>query len=354
MVVPKETGTRELAGFVMGLALVAGLTGFAFSVGGLPGLALFGPLVLALLAGAAVRAVVSARARDAERGSTWLDHAQPGVRFAAKVLLRVGIVFLGVRLDLRALLGVGPTVLAGSVLGVLVAFITVEWLGGRLGVDRGLRRAVAVGTGVCGATAIAAAVPVLRAEDEHASLAITVVSVLGTVGVVMFALWDALAAGSARLVAMVAGASLQEVGHVVAAGAVVGGTEGDLALLIKLSRVVLLAPALMLLGWLVRREAKAAAPSAGGVAKLPPLVPPFVLGFLGFSAVTSLGWLSVGAVGQLTLLGTVLTAAAMAGIGLGVHFGPLRRSGGKAVLLGVAGFVAMVVVMGAYYGITLS
>jgi len=331
-----------------GLAVVIVITFLAFELARVPGFKLLGPLVLALLGGAAWRLGRSGR----------IAGVMPGARFAAKVLLRLGIVLLGVRLDMRALAAVGPTVLAGSALGVLVAFTAIELVGRRWRVAPDLRRSIAVGTAVCGASAIAAALPVLRAEEKHASLSVAVVSVLGTLGVVAFAAWDGLAVVSSRVVAAVAGASLQEVGHVVAAGAAVGGPEGDLALLVKLSRVVLLAPVLMLLGWWLRREAASNPGSVAGVQaaggrRLPPIVPGFVIGFLALSAVTSLGWLSAETVRYLTLGGTLLTAAAMAGIGLGVQFRGLGRAGRQALVLGVVGFVALLLVMSAYYTLML-
>lgn len=364
-------GVARARALAPGLALVVALTFGAFELARLPGTRLLGPLVLALLGGAGWRLVAGRTERT----------VGPGARHAAKVWLRLGIVLLGVRLDMRALAAVGPTVLVGSAIGVAVAFAVVELLGRRMGVPKDLRRSVAVGTGVCGASAIAAALPVLRAEERHASLSVAVVSVLGTLGVVAFAAWDGLALVSSRLLAAVAGASLQEVGHVVAAGAAVGGADGDLALLVKLSRVVLLAPVLMLLGWWLRFEAAggggagtrgAARGAANGAARgapggalagpalgapgsharqpvLPPLVPGFVVGFLALSAATSLGLLSAAAVSHLTTAATLLTAAAMAGIGLGVDFRGLGRAGRQALTLGLAGFGALVGAMSWYY-----
>jgi len=346
-------GTSRLKPLLAGLAVIVLLTFLAFELARVPGFKLLGPLVLALLGGAGWRLASGTRTAA----------VAPGARFAATFLLRLGIVLLGVRLDMRALAAVGPTVLVGSALGVLVAFGAVEAIGRRWGVPRDLRRSIAVGTGVCGASAIAAALPLLKPEEKHVSLSVAVVSVLGTLGVVAFAAWDGLALVSSKLVAVIAGATLQEVGHVVAAGAAVGGGEGDLALLVKLSRVVLLAPVLMLLGWLLRREAvrdgarateeAPGAPAAGNRRRLPPLVPGFVLGFLALSGVTSLGWLSADAVTYLTLGGTLLTAAAMVGIGLGVQFRGLGRAGRQAVSLGVVGFFAMLIVMSSYYALTL-
>lgn len=346
----QETG--RFKPLLAGLAVVVLLTFLAFELARVPGFKLLGPLVLALLGGAGWRLASGTRTAT----------VAPGARFAATFLLRLGIVLLGVRLDMRALAAVGPTVLVGSALGVLVAFGAVEAIGRRWGVPRDLRRSIAVGTGVCGASAIAAALPLLKPDEKHVSLSVAVVSVLGTLGVVAFAAWDGLALVSSKLVAVIAGATLQEVGHVVAAGAAVGGGEGDLALLVKLSRVVLLAPVLMLLGWWLRREAVRdgaratevpGAAATGTKRRVPPLVPGFVLGFLALSGVTSLGWLSADAVTYLTLGGTLLTAAAMVGIGLGVQFRCLGRAGRQAVSLGVVGFFAMLIVMSSYYALTL-
>lgn len=323
-----------------GLLVVAVLTAAAYGAARVPGVALLGPLVLALLFGVAVGALPSAR----RRAPRWA----PGVRFAGRTLLKVGIVLLGVRLDARALLELGPWVLAGSVLGVLAAFAAIEFTGRALRVPTDLRRIVAIGTAVCGASAIAAALPVLRAREAHASVAIGAISLIGTVGVVAFAAWDALALAPAALIGALAGATLQEVGQVVAAGAAVGGAPGDLALLIKLSRVVLLAPVLVGLAWWGRaRTGDVVEQHDAGRTPLP--VPPFVLGFVALGVLTSAGLLDASVVALATALGTLLTAAAMVGIGLGVDARSVGPAGRSALLLAVVGFAALIVVMGAYY-----
>ncbi len=320
-----------------GLLVVAVLTAAAYGAARVPGVALLGPLVLALLFGVAGGAVPFAR-RHAPR-------LAPGVRFAGRTLLKVGIVLLGVRLDARALIELGPWVLAGSVLGVLASFAAIEVTGRALRVPTDLRRIVAIGTAVCGASAIAAALPVLRAREAHASVAIGAISLIGTVGVVAFAAWDALALAPAALVGALAGATLQEVGQVVAAGAAVGGAPGDLALLIKLSRVVLLAPVLVGLAWWGR----ATGVDAASAARRPFPIPPFVIGFVALGVLTSAGLLGPSVVALATTLGTLLTAAAMAGIGLGVDARSVGPAGRAALVLAVVGFAALIVVMGAYY-----
>lgn len=330
-----------------GLALGAALTALAYAAARLPPLGVVGPVVLALLAGVAIGATAPVRRQSAALA--------PGVRFAARGLLKAGIVLLGVRLDARALVDLGPWVLAGSVLGAAVAFAAIEVAGRALRVPVDLRRSVAIGTAICGASAIAAALPVLRAKPAHASVAIGAISLLGTLGVLGFAAADALALAPAAWLAALAGATLQEVGHVVAAGATVGGAEGDLALLVKLSRVVLLAPALLVLavGSRAPRTADGGRQPGAGAPR-PAALPPFVVGFLALGAATSAGLLSAPLVAATATAGALLTAVAMAAIGLGVDVRGLGAAGRAALVLGAVGFAALVVALGGYYALVLA
>lgn len=330
-----------LARLAPGLALATAAAAAAYAAARAPGLALVGPLVLALLIGIGLRATAPVRRR--------VPALAPGVAFAARAVLKLGIVFLGVRLDARALVELGPWVLGGAVIGAVVAFMAVELVGRAARVPTDLRRSVAIGTAICGASAIAAAIPVLRARPAHATAAIAAISLLGTAGVLGFAALHAAALLPPDLVAVLAGATLQEVGHVVAAGAAVGGAAGDLALPVKLARVVLLAPALVLLALALRGEPTAAATPG----RRPALLPPFVVGFLLLGAATSAGWLPPAAVAGATTTGAVLTATAMAAIGLGVDGRAAGAAGRSALTLGAVGFAALTLTLAGYYAVAL-
>lgn len=330
-----SAGSASLAERLGHGALVAALTLAAFGLARVPVGASLGPLVVALILGATLAATGWARTRRLGE--------RPGVRFVARDVLRLGIVLLGARLDVRVLLELGPWALAGSVLGVAVAFTAVELTGRAFDVPKELRRAVAIGTAICGASAIAAALPLLRARAEHASLAIATISVVGTAGVLGFAGWNALVGAMPPQAALLAGATLQEVGHVVAAGDALGPAASEQALLVKLSRVVLLAPTLLILGWWTRRErAREGGPAA-------PLIPGFVAGFLVTSALVSVGAIPATVATGLAQAGVIATAAAMAAIGLGVDLRVLRTRGRAAAVLGVAGFAALLCAMALYY-----
>lgn len=337
-----------LARLVPGLALVTLLTAAAWLLARLPGFALLGVLALALLLGVAARALLGAAPEVA-----------PGARFSAKRLLRLGVVLLGARLQLDLLAAAGPTALwlAGAV--VVAGVVGMELLGRWFGVRPGLRRMLAVGTAVCGASAIAAAAPVARADDDEAAMAVALVSLLGAAGVVAFALLAEPLGLAVHTYALLAGSTLHEVGHVLAAGAALGPEALDLATLVKLVRVALLAPVLLLVGAFVRGSARrerragdgadeAVVPGAPGLRAGAPAVPAplpgFVIGFLLLGAARAAGALPGAWVEPLSSGSLLLTAAAMAGIGLGVDPAGLRRAGGRAFLLALAGFGASLVV----------
>ncbi len=150
-----------------GLFLVAFLTLLAYGAARLPFLSVVGPLVVGLLLGMGWRAVFGLPGQ-----------AEAGARFAAKTILKVGIALLGVRLDFLLLAQVGPAVLLG--------LFFIERLGRRLGLSRGLRLALAVGTSICGASAIVAAAPIIGARDEEIGVSVSVISVLGTLLVLAY------------------------------------------------------------------------------------------------------------------------------------------------------------------------
>lgn len=324
-----------------GLTLVTVLTAAAYLAAEVPVLSVIGPLVLALLVGLAWRAAVGLPAS-----------AAAGARFAGKTVLKIGIVLLGIRLDFLLLVEVGPVVLLGNVLVVCGGLVFVEWLGRKMGLDRGLRLALAVGTSICGASAIVAAVPIIRATEEDAGVSVTVISLLGTLAVLGYVLLAAVVDVPIQVYGLLVGATLQEVAQVVAAGYTASNESGDLALLVKLARVALLAPALIVLNLLLRRqlqaEGEASTDGDGSKTALPPLVPWFLTGFLIMGALNSLGAIPTALGRPVHQASLMLTAAAMAGIGLMVDFSAFRYVGRRAVLLGAAGFGLLVAIMVPY------
>lgn len=308
-------------------------------------LSLVGPLILALVLGVLIRHWRGVRASETA-----------GTRFAAKTLLRLGVVLLGVRLDVGLLVDVGILVLIGSLAAVGAGIALVEVVGRRLKLPKGLRLALAVGSGVCGASAILAATSVTRINDEEAGIAVGVISLVGTVGVVCFALVSALAQPNPLGYGFLVGLTLQEVGQVVAAGYASSAVSGDAATIAKLARVAMLAPTLLLLAATQRRagcrdrtQPKRQRVRTGFKLHLHFSqvtgqwgVPPFLLGFLAMAALQSFGLLPP----MLSVVADkgsiILTAAAMAGLGLGIEFAAFRKLGPSAITVGFIAFAGLV------------
>lgn len=321
-----STFRSDFSNLLPGLALTAVLTAVGYALARLPGVQVVGALGVALLLGLAWRAVFGLP-----------ETLKPGAAFSARTLLRVGVVLLGVRLNFALLAEAGPTVLLLDLLVIGIGIAFTERLGAWLGLPRALRLAVAVGSSICGASAIAAATPVIGADDDEVSVAVGIVSLLGTLGVVAFTLLGPVLQLSAQVYGMMAGSTLHEVAHVLAAGAAQGAQALDIATVTKLTRVALLAPALLAIGAVLRRVDRNAKTDKGE-SPAAPLLPGFLVGFLAVGVLNSLGVIPRFAADGMQSASLLLTAASMAGIGLGVDFAVLRRLGAKASVVGVAAF----------------
>ena len=340
--------TQDISSRLPGLALTVLIACAAVLLAGLPGVktGLFSGLPLIKILGALGWALVL--------GVLWRSVAglpvslKAGVSTSARTVLRLGIVLLGVRLNFATLASSGLVILALDALIVLVGIVAIERLGKALGFSRGLRLSLAFGTGICGASAAVAAGSIVGASDEEVSIAVGTVSLLGTFGVLGFIVLREPLGLSPQHYGLLTGSTLQEVGQVIAAASAGSGAALDTATLTKLTRVALLAPALLIASSLVRlRDARKVVADSIGEDRQP-LVPLFLLGFLSVGLLNSLGAFAPNVSSALQQLSVLLTTMAMAGIGLGVDLKAVRRVGLKAMLLGAIGFALLVILAGAF------
>jgi uncharacterized integral membrane protein (TIGR00698 family) len=163
---------------------------------------------------------------------------------------------------------------------------------------------------------------------------------LGTAGVFFYVLVGPFLGLSNRELGILTGSTLHEVAQVVAAAFTWGPESGDMATMVKLTRVVLLAPALIVVGWAHRRLTAGEGGMVAYTWKEPP-IPWFVVGFLAVGGVNTMGWLPAPAVATLTQASIFLMAIAMAAMGLNTDWALLRKAGVKAFATGAAGFFAL-------------
>ncbi|MBD2847029.1 putative sulfate exporter family transporter [Paenibacillus sp. IB182496] len=336
-----------VAQLLPGVGITVALAGAATLLARLPLLSVLGPLVLALLLGIGYRSL----ARLPET-------AGAGIVFSSQKLLRAGIILLGLRLDLGDIVRAGPHVLVLAVLQLAFALAAVYVLAKRLGVGDNLSLLTACGTAICGAAAVVAIAPQLRASRDETAAAAAVVALLGTGFTLLYTGLYPVLGLTPDGYGMLTGGSLHEVAHALAGAAAGGQSAIEAALLVKLTRVALLVPVALGLGlWAARRDSRRMpedrrSPEYGGRAatrgrkrRLP--VPWFIAGFLVMSGANTAGWIPAAWTALALQAAYVGLAAAMAGLGLGVQFGQFRRLGLRvaiaagigSVLLGALGYV---------------
>lgn len=266
----------------------------------------------------------------------------PGLRFAAK-RLRLGVVLLGAQLLLSDIAGLGVGMVATVIAVVVIGIFGTLLVGRMLGVAPGQRLLIACGFSICGAAAVAAADGVVDAEEEDVVTAIALVVIFGTLMIPAVPLLATLFGLSSEQAGLWAGGSTHEVAQVVAIGGTLGGSALGAAVVVKLARVLMLAPVLAVLGWQQRRTT--VVPEG---TKRPPLVPVFVLGFLAMVALRSTGLLSESAVEAAQLGQTVLLSAAMFALGCSVRLATMKSVGLRPFVLASAstGLVASTALTG--------
>ncbi|WP_413729777.1 YeiH family protein [Sodalis sp. RH22] len=318
-----------------GLLLAAAITLAAIRAGDLPAVAGLGlgALTLAILAGMVLGNIIT---------PAWLHQCDPGVQFARQRLLRLGIILYGFRLTFQQIGAVGATGVVIDVLMLSSTFLLACRLGCRgLGLDRQTAMLIGAGSSICGAAAVLATAPVLKADADKTAVAVATVVLFGTAALFLYPALFALNAHyhwlsvSATAFGIYTGSTLHEVAQVVAAGHAVGPEAENAAVISKMIRVMLLAPFLLLLSaWLRRRT-----PGAHGPAGAPLAFPWFALGFIAVAGVNSLPLLPPRLIAAITTLDTWLLAMAMAALGLTTHIGALKRAGLRPLLLALALFL---------------
>lgn len=252
-----------------------------------------------------------------------------GVDYAKGMLLRAGIVLYGLRVTFQDVMGVG---LAGVVIDVIVVagvFCAATWIGTRvLKLDRDTAMLIGAGSAICGAAAVLAAEPVIRAPAHKVSVAVATVVVFGTLGMFLYPWMYPYLGLEAHAYGVYAGSTIHEVAQVVVAGRAVSEQAGAAAVIEKMLRVMLLAPLLLVLGAWLRRGRKGAARDA-----TPLTIPSFAILFVVVAGFNSLHLLSKPVVDALLMLDTLLLAMAMAALGLRTHWGSIKQAGAKPLLL---------------------
>jgi len=258
-----------------------------------------------------------------------------GVNFSKQNLLRLGIILYGFRLTFQ---DIGHVGLSGVLIDALVlcsTFGIALLLGTRVfKLDRETAMLIGAGSSICGAAAVMATEPVLRARPAQVTVAVATVVVFGSLAIFLYPLlyqlnlhWQFLAS-SPQAYGIYTGSTVHEVAQVVAAARAIGPDAANTAVITKMVRVMMLAPFLMLLSAYLSKKGK-----TGGAAKGRGLaIPWFAFGFVAIVAFNSLSLLPAGLVSHVNDADNVLLAMAMAALGISTHFSSLRTAGVKPLV----------------------
>ncbi|MGM0358041.1 YeiH family protein, partial [Streptomyces sp. ECR3] len=274
------------------------------------------------------------------------------VDFAGRRVLQAAVVLLGARLSLGQVLRAGADSLPVTLVTLTVCLVAAQWIGRRLGVLGDLRTLIGVGTGVCGASAIAAVTPVVGAAGAEVAYAVSTIFVFNIAAVLVFPLLGHLLDMDPHAFGTFAGTAVNDMSSVVAVARAYGGDATDQAVVVKLARTLMIVPICLGLAALARRRAGRAeaegstgagpegeADAGSGVGRPAPvritrLVPWFLLGFLALAAAHTAGLLPAAAHGPLGALAGFLITLALSAIGLSTDPARLRRTGPAPLLLG--------------------
>ena len=284
----------------------------------------------------------------------WVVRCAPGVLYAKQYMLRLGIILYGFRLTFQDMGYVG---LAGVLIDALV-LITTFSLAVMLGIrvfklERGTAMLIGIGSSICGAAAIMAAEPVLKARAEQVTVAVATVVVFGTLAIFIYPLlhglnlhWQWLNTTDFAY-GMFVGSTIHEVAQVVAAGAAISPTAADTAVIAKMVRVMMLAPFLIALA-VYLAHAKTEQVTEPVQAKTKGLltgvtVPWFAFVFVAVAGFNSLQLLPEPAIEHIAQLDTALLAMAMVALGLTTDIKAIRRAGLKPLMLASLLFAWLVI-----------
>jgi len=273
--------------------------------------------------------------------------ATPGLAIAAGPVLKLGVVLLGLDLVFPDILALGIRALAVVVAVVAITFVGTRWAGRRLGISDDLSLLVATGFSICGVSAIAAANGVIDADEDEVAFSVALVTLCGTLAIVTLPLLRGPLGLDEEQFGAWVGASVHDVAQVVATSSTAGSVALATAIVVKLTRVMLLAP---LIAGIALRHRRVDAAAAEGAR--PPLVPPFIIAFVAMVVAASVGIIPDRAIARVDDLRTILLGMALFALGTRVNVGRLRQIGARPLALGLVSWLMIAVV--AYAGVRLA
>lgn len=292
--------------FVLGVLFTLGIAGAGTLLGGLPGFNRIGAMLTAILIAVLYRNVIG-----------YPESIRTGIQFSARFLMRLAIVLYGFKLNIDLVIHKGGLLLVYDLMTIIVAITATMCLAKLFKADLDLSLLLGIGTGVCGAAAIAAVSPILKANDEDTAIGAGIIALIGTIFTLSYTFLMPILPISSVAYGVWSGVSLHEIAHVAAAAMPAGPDVLAMGLLAKLGRVFLLIPLSFLLSlWMKRKEGNSRSQSAP--------FPWFLVGFIITSVIGTYLPIPEAVLTDISSASSFLLGAAMVGLGLNVHLSSLR------------------------------
>lgn len=297
----------------------------------------FSPMIIGIILG-----MLYANSLRNHLPETWV----PGIQFCSKKLLRLGIILYGFRLTFQNVISVGIAAITIDAIIVAVTIIGGYYLGKLMKMDKEIALLTSVGSGICGAAAVLGAESTLQTKPYKTAVAVATVVIFGTIA--MFVYPIAYKSGALNLdpnqMGIYTGSTLHEVAHVVGAGNAMGEEISNVAIIVKMIRVMLLVPVLFILGYWVavkatRKKAQCSTENGGTSSKGKIAVPWFALWFLIVIGFNSFNLLPQVALDVIQFIDTFLLTMAMVALGAETSIDKFKKAGAKPFILAFILFV---------------
>lgn len=254
-----------------------------------------------------------------------------GISYTSKKLLQYSIILLGFDMNLFNVFKVGKQTLVLMAFTLTAAFVTAFVAGKLLKLDGNTKTLIGVGSAICGGSAIAATAPVIHADDDEVAQSISTIFLYNVIAAFLFPFLGHVMGMSDQGFGLWAGTAVNDTSSVVAAGYSFSNAAGNLAVIVKLTRTLMIVPVTLVLALYTSKKNVGRQKGSYNIAKI---FPWFVLGFVAASVVNTFVVLPAGMSGFLSQAGKFVIVMAMAAIGLNTNLVKLVKSGGKPILLG--------------------
>ncbi|MBW7572113.1 YeiH family protein [Caproiciproducens faecalis] len=259
------------------------------------------------------------------------EQLNSGISYTSKKLLQYSIILLGFEMNLFNVFKVGKQTLVLMAFTLTAAFLTAYFAGKLLKLDGNTKTLIGVGSAICGGSAIAATAPVIHADDDEVAHSISTIFLFNVIAAFLFPFLGHVLGMSNQSFGLWAGTAVNDTSSVVAAGYTFSNVAGNLAVIVKLTRTLMIVPVTLVLAVYTGRKNAA---NKKGSYRFTKIFPWFVLGFILASVINTFLVLPAGMGSFLAQTGKFVIVMAMAAIGLNTNLVKLVKSGGKPILLG--------------------